>query len=298
MKEERILNILGKVDEKFIKEADPEAKAKRKAPVWTKWAAMAACLALVVSIAIPLTQISQDKLPTEGLQMIEFNNAYYEVCDDKKTLKKMGIDPNITEADAGEIVTYLTLKTPGGSSEYIATDEETRIILYSYAAVPCEAVYVICDNDNYDAVIFCNYVVPDTESIPMEMLYSVYDIKGPEDISSISVVDDWYEKNVIGGTITDANLISDFYSSSLALQDYDNYTYHEMNYGHIDNEEELLQAYDKTSENKLTIMLETMDGLRFCLEYDAEGGWIYSGNTIRYYRVTDEVASWLSDNLS
>lgn len=39
MKEERILNVLGKVDEKYIKEADPEAKAKRNAPVWTKWAA-------------------------------------------------------------------------------------------------------------------------------------------------------------------------------------------------------------------------------------------------------------------
>ena len=47
MKEERILNVIGKVDEKYIKEADPEAKAKRNAPVWTKWAAMAACLCLV-----------------------------------------------------------------------------------------------------------------------------------------------------------------------------------------------------------------------------------------------------------
>ena len=53
MKEERILNVLGKVDEKYIKEADPEVKAKRKAPVWTKWGAMAACLALVVVCAVP-----------------------------------------------------------------------------------------------------------------------------------------------------------------------------------------------------------------------------------------------------
>lgn len=53
MKEERILNVLGKVDEKYIKEADPEVKAKRKAPVWTKWGAMAACLALIVVCAVP-----------------------------------------------------------------------------------------------------------------------------------------------------------------------------------------------------------------------------------------------------
>ena len=52
MKEERILNVLGKVDEKYIKEADPEAKAKRKASGWTKWVAMAACLALLV-VSVP-----------------------------------------------------------------------------------------------------------------------------------------------------------------------------------------------------------------------------------------------------
>lgn len=49
MKEERILNVLGKVDEKYIKEADPEVKSKRKAPAWTKWVAMAACLSLIIA---------------------------------------------------------------------------------------------------------------------------------------------------------------------------------------------------------------------------------------------------------
>ena len=49
MKEERILNVLGKVDEKYIKEADPEVKSKRKAPAWTKWVAMVACLSLIIT---------------------------------------------------------------------------------------------------------------------------------------------------------------------------------------------------------------------------------------------------------
>lgn len=298
MKNKRLLNIVGEIDDRHIAEAAPNAKAKRKAPVWTKWAAMAACLAVVVSVAIPLTQISQDKLPTEDIQMIEFNNAYYEVCDDKKVLKRLGIDANITEEDAGEIVTHLTPKTPGGQGNYIATSEETTIILYSYAAVPCEAVYVICDNGEYDAVVFCNHVLPDTESISMEVLYSTYGVTGAEDISSIAVVNDWFEKKIVGVTVTDKNVISDFYSASISLQDYDNDTYHEMNYGHIDNEEELVQAYDKTSENKITLMFETVDGLRFCLEYDGDGGWIYSGSTMRYYRVTDKVANWFSTHIS
>ncbi len=60
MKEERILDALGKVDEKYIKEADPEVKAKRKAPVWTKWAAMAACLCLIVVGAVTIPMFNQD----------------------------------------------------------------------------------------------------------------------------------------------------------------------------------------------------------------------------------------------
>ena len=94
--------------------------------------------------------------------------------------------------------------------------------------------------------------------------------------------------------ITDKEMLAEFYSYSIALKDYSNDDYHEMNYGHIATEEELLQAYDQTNENKMTIMLETADGLRFCLEYDAEGGWIYSKDTLRYYRVTEEMEGWFS----
>lgn len=296
MNAEHIIHAIGMLNDEVIRDARDPGKAKR--PVWTKWAAMAACLAVVIAIAIPLTKISQDKLPAEDRQLIEFHNAYYEVCDDKKVLKSLGIDGNITEEDAGELVTYLTAKTPGGKSSYIATDEETELILYSYAAAPCEAVYVICDNGNYDAVVFCNYVLPAAESISMEVLYATYGVTGAEDISSISVVNDWFEKKVVGVTITDAAVISDFYSASLSLQDCDNDTYHEIHYGHIGSEEELVKAYEKTSDNKITILFEAVNGLRFCLEYDKEGGWIYSGSTMRYYRVTDEVANWFSAHIS
>ena len=66
MKEERILNVLGKVDEKYIKEADPEVKAERKAPVWTKWAAMAACLCLVVVGALTIPNLQNEPQQGQG----------------------------------------------------------------------------------------------------------------------------------------------------------------------------------------------------------------------------------------
>jgi hypothetical protein len=296
MNAKKFSDAMSELDTKYVDEA-LNYKKKVKKPVWVKWGAMAACLLVIIVAVIPFVQITQDKLPTEYIQRIDFNNAYYEVCEDSAILGRLGINTDITEADAGEAIIYLMKKTSAEHSEYVATTDTTNIILYSYADAPCEAVYVICDNGKYNAVVFCSYVLPDTESIPMEKLYNLYGINSSSDISSISVVDDWFEKNIIGATLTDSNVIADFYSASLVLQDYSNDAYHKMNYGHIATEEELLQAYEQTNDNKITFMLETVNGLRFSLEYDAEGGWIYSGGTMRYYQVTEEIANWFSNNL-
>lgn len=47
MKEERILNVLSKVDEKYIIEAEPGIKARHISPVWVRWTAITACLFLI-----------------------------------------------------------------------------------------------------------------------------------------------------------------------------------------------------------------------------------------------------------
>ena len=55
MKNEKILNALDKVDEKFITASSPEntKKTKRsKVNVWVKWGAVAACLCLVAGIGV------------------------------------------------------------------------------------------------------------------------------------------------------------------------------------------------------------------------------------------------------
>ena len=80
---------MGFIDEDLIAGAIEYTRTKKKNG-WMKWAAMAACLALVISFAIPLTQITQDKLPTEDIQMIVYNNAYYGVCEEKTVLKSLG----------------------------------------------------------------------------------------------------------------------------------------------------------------------------------------------------------------
>lgn len=54
-KEERILNALGEVDEKYIAEAAPSREAGTKA-IWLRWGALAACAALIFSAGVRLIQ--------------------------------------------------------------------------------------------------------------------------------------------------------------------------------------------------------------------------------------------------
>ena len=50
MKKEKLFEVIGNINDNYINEG--HAAAKKSRPVWVKWAAMAACLALVVALGI------------------------------------------------------------------------------------------------------------------------------------------------------------------------------------------------------------------------------------------------------
>lgn len=52
MKEEKLLDALGKIEDEMVLEAAPKtsAQGKKKSPTWIKWAAMAACVCLLVGV--------------------------------------------------------------------------------------------------------------------------------------------------------------------------------------------------------------------------------------------------------
>ena len=75
MKEERILNLLNQVDDKYIKEADPMNKAKKKNN-WLKWGSMAACFCLVaVGVLVGPRMWSGDdpQTPIVGVHEMAYN---------------------------------------------------------------------------------------------------------------------------------------------------------------------------------------------------------------------------------
>ncbi len=110
MKEGRILNVLGKVDEKYIKEADPEAKAKRKAPVWTKWAAMAACLCLVLVGVFMAPNFLSEQDPQQLINKINAEETYPEAPGSLEVIyKSMG--ELVADADMIVRISVNTQKT-------------------------------------------------------------------------------------------------------------------------------------------------------------------------------------------
>ena len=52
MKSHELLDVIGEAQDSYL--LDAKASKKKTAPVWVKWAAMAACLCLILSLAIPI----------------------------------------------------------------------------------------------------------------------------------------------------------------------------------------------------------------------------------------------------
>ena len=50
MKNKRLLDIFGEIDDRHIAEAAPVAKKSRNKPIWFRWGTIAACMVLVLSV--------------------------------------------------------------------------------------------------------------------------------------------------------------------------------------------------------------------------------------------------------
>lgn len=197
MKKEELFNIIGEVDEQKVGAAGMAMNKKKSRPVWLKWGAMAACLCLVVGLAIPVLNPKggpgQDD-PLRPLNVIEYNGAYYESIDmsDKKILDTYNLPHEITKDMVG-------ISLGAGVD---AVGEQTEQTLYQYVpyadivTITTEleqertqrAVYIVEDGGVYSFALFCNFVGFDsnthTEASEMFVVYGVDEV---EDIASITI---------------------------------------------------------------------------------------------------------------
>ena len=302
MKSNRILDAVGGINEEAVRDAKEYKKPKSKR--WVKWGAMAACLCLVIGIAIPVlhhkggpdAQGPYDN-SVESVALLFLNGALYECCDNPEVLERLGLPREITAEMAGEHVANIEL---GGVVDYQETVSQTDKELYHYAPAPSRAVYVLRDGDNYMAVVFCRTFFPDDPNAYSDLaeVYRFFNIEEAGDIVSIAQVD-WNRGKVIGAEITDADAISKFYTLTNDIVNFvsmDNDAFQERVFGNVP-EENAQEAHNAFADDLQVLRIETTEGLRFFVNLYPSYGYLYSSGAMAYHLITPELNNWFNEHL-
>lgn len=303
MNRKDLYNGFNEVDDDILERSETASRSKKK-PVWLKWGAIAACLCLVVSIAIPVlhhkggpgSQDPIDDFPAVAA-LLYFNGALYECCDIPQALERLGLPSEITPEIAGEHVANIEL---GGIMDYQETVSQTDKELFQYAPAPSRAVYVLRDGDNYMAAVFARTYFPDDPNAYSDLaeVYRIYGIEDAGDIASITQVD-WNRGKVIGAEITDADAISEFYALTTDIVNFvsmDNDAFQERVFGDVP-EENAPEAHNAFADDLQVLRIETTEGLRFFVNIYPSYGYLYSSGAMAYHLITPELNEWLNEYL-
>lgn len=290
MTNENILDAIGGINEKAVQDAKAYKRPKSKR--WFRWGAMAACLCLVVGIAIPILHHKggidhQD--PLQDTAAFELNGKFYEVVETPEVLEKYGLPSKITEDVAGDHVAYL--KSDGDDS-YECTPIETDMELYQYNPAASDGVYVLRNGETWCAALFCNFYQFDSNTnCSLTELYRVYGIESADDIKSITEMDNNNE-NETGTPVVERQEITEFYNMTIALGSYGNDDFQAEVFGNIP-EEKLQEAHSAFAENQRNLRVETKDGLRFFIAFYPSYNWIYGGGTMSYFKIDNQMRNWI-----
>ena len=294
MTNENILDAIGGINENAVQDAKAYKRPKSKR--WFRWGAMAACLCLVVGIAIPILHHKggidhQD--PLQDTAAFELNGKFYEVVETPEVLEKYGLPSKITEDVAGDHVAYL--KSDGDDS-YECTPIETDMELYQYNPAAFDGVYVLRNGETWCAALFCNFYQFDSNTnCSLTELYRVYGIESADDIKSITEMDNNNE-NETGTPVVERQEITEFYNMTIALGSYGNDDFQAEVFGNIP-EEKQQEAHSAFAENQRNLRIEANDGLRFFIAFYPSYNWIYGGGTMSYFKIDNQMRNWIERNL-
>ncbi|MBQ2865617.1 MAG: hypothetical protein IJE90_03750 [Clostridia bacterium] len=311
MRRKRISETVGNIDPRYIDEAArytgaPRAGTKK---VWYKWAAAAACLALACAIGLPFAKdlfVSPDqKNIVDAVVLVEYDDSYLEIIEDANTIKKFGLPSGITDDVIGGHIVYLQKSVPEAEySNYVVADETTDMELLEYKPAPYKAVRILRDGDRYCYAWFCNYLVENDESLPIQTVFDVYGIDEAADIVSITPVksDNYWKAN--GKTVTDSAIINEFYAGITKLTAFSFDEYHAIMYA--DNLKKAEdegggdigpEVYSRVADDRKDIVIQTKEGLRFAVQYYPSYGWISITKTLSYYQMSLEIKDWFEANI-
>ncbi len=244
---------------------------------------------------------SPDKQTVEPIVLIEYNDAYYEVIDNTKALRRLGLGGLAPEEAAGEQVTYLAVPTDGGN--YLPSDTPTEARLLEYAPAPGQGVYIMQIGEEYSYVRICNLI--NTEgAVPAADALALYGIYSGDDLASVTPVSPDNRWRPKGRAVTDEAQLCRFYQLLTPSRAYTFDEYHSAVYGPYLAEAEADgqgdvggELYAARADELHRLMVETKDGLRFEIDYYPGDGWMYISSGMSYYPISSDMSAWLADNI-
>ena len=158
MKKEELFNIIGEVDEQKVAAAGMAMNTKKKSrPVWLKWGAMAACLCLVIGLAIPmLNNDYSDHNAHGGLQNVK--NPVYDVVEYTVPVSYEPADlyisttTDLAEYDNHMVENYGNKYLGKGIRVFTfvegATSEDFNVWYFEYAGTSISRIYSVTESGN------------------------------------------------------------------------------------------------------------------------------------------------------
>ena len=158
MKKEKLYEVLGDINEEYVNEAHMTAKKKSR-PVWLKWGAMAACLALVVMVAtvsLPMISDNGNTTPTIAYQ---YESGYFYDIDSGVFSTYVG-GKVIAEDKIGSKIedVSVTAGWKNAAGEW-TTNESLRGEVYLIDGVSSDIAVALRFLDKGDAVTTTHYYV-------------------------------------------------------------------------------------------------------------------------------------------
>ena len=284
------------IDDKLLERS--EIKKAKVIYVWKKWAALAACLCMVV-VAIPYVRNfifskgnGDSQIDVPEIALCYYQGALYECCNNKDGLERAGLPSKITSEMAGDHVAYVEL---GDHFDYQITSKQTDKEILQYAPAPSRSVYILRTGEDYMALLFCRTYFPDDPNAYSDLaeVYRFFGITGASDIDSICETN-WNTNKIVGKEVTDENSIKEFYDMTTDIRTFismDNDAFQDIVFNKIP-EEQQQQAHNAFADDLHMIRIRTKSGLQFYVSYYPNYGFLYSGHAMAYHQVTSEMEMW------
>ncbi len=308
MNGEQLFEAIGRIDDRFIAQADEERRAAR--PVWVRWAAAAACVAIVLALSSPWL-LRGMKLSAGAGQ----NDAAAPESAESSSDTESGAAPN--DGYGGEydsmlkpimLVTYdgriyEAVESPydgapppeSAAGEPVAqaqADSGEPVALHRVRDMG-EALLAGRFEDGWRYLLFCNYIETGTakeEQTPMRALLALYGVESAQDIAAIETTD-WNRRRVTG-SLEDRGAIEDFYDSWSGLTGFGNDEFQARVFGAA-GELEQQRVSQELAEDLTVVRIRLTNGLSIWLNCYADFG--YFDQNMVYFELPQTLRALLEE---